>query len=160
MLCVHQAIKGLVELVTIVKSDEILSSSLYVWCGRDQKYITVESFSNSTLTKRSSKADRGARRRWPWPLYWWIIRWSDGGVNLYTGVSAVEPIVNPHRWQSGRSTRRRCWWPLHRWLMCPHDGYDSLHIGGLFANAAVLVYTHRQVVLQYDGRKDLITDGW
>ena len=69
MLCIHQSIKGLAKLVTIVKSDEILSPSLYVWCGRDQKYITTESFSNSTPTKRSSKAAHGARRRWPWPLY-------------------------------------------------------------------------------------------
>ena len=30
-------------------------------------------------------------------LHWWIIRRSDGGVHLYIGVSAVEPIVNPHR---------------------------------------------------------------
>ena len=63
MLCVHGAIKGPTELVTIVKLDEILSLSLYVWCGRDQKYITAESFSNPTLTKRSSKADRGAMRQ-------------------------------------------------------------------------------------------------
>jgi hypothetical protein len=26
--------------------------------------------------------------------------------------------------------------------MCPHDSHDSLHTGGSFANAAVLVYTH------------------
>ena len=26
--------------------------------------------------------------------------------------------------------------------MCPHDGDDGLHTGGLFANAAMLVYTH------------------
>ena len=142
MLCVHQAIKGLVELVTIVKSNEILSPLLYIWCDRGQKYITTKSFSNPTPTKWSSKADRGARQRWPWPLYWRIICWSDGGVNLYTGVSAVEATVNPHRWQSGRSTRQRCWWPLHRRLMCPHDGFDSLDISGSFANAVVLVHTH------------------
>jgi hypothetical protein len=132
-------IKGPAELVTIVKPDKILSPSLYVWCGRDQKYITTESFSNPTPTKWSSKADHDARRRWPCPLYWWIIRWSDGGVNLYIGVSSVEPTMNPHRWQSGRSTRRWCWWPLHRQLMCPHDGFDSLDTCGSFANAAVLV---------------------
>ena len=33
-------------------------------------------------------------------------------------------------------------------LMCPHDGDDSLHIGELVANAVVLLYTHRRVVLQ------------
>jgi hypothetical protein len=44
--------------------------------------------------------------------------------------------------------------------MCPHDGDDSLHTGGSFANAAVLVYTHSRVMLQYDGSKDLIVDGW
>jgi hypothetical protein len=43
--------------------------------------------------------------------------------------------------------------------MCPHNGEDSLHTGGLFANAVVLVYTHRWVMLQYDGSKDLIMDG-
>ena len=147
MLCVHEAIKGPIELVTIVKLDEILSLSLYVWCGRDQKYITAESFSNPIPTKRSSKADRGARRRWPWPLYWWIIRWSDGGVNLYADILASEPTMNLHRWQSGRSTRRQCWWPLHKRLMCPHDGDDSLHTSRSFANAAVLVYNHRRVML-------------
>ena len=31
--------------------------------------------------------------------------------------------------------------------MCPHDGDNSLHTGGSFANAAVLVYTYRRVVL-------------
>ena len=62
MLCIHEAIKGPAELVTIVKLDEILSPLLYVLCGRDQKYITVESFSNPTLTKQSSKVDHGARR--------------------------------------------------------------------------------------------------
>jgi hypothetical protein len=158
MLCVHEAIKGLAELVTIMKLDEILSPSLYVWCSRDQKYITTESFSNPTPTKRSSKADRGARQQWPWPLYWWIIRWSDGGVNLYRGVSAIEAIVNPHHWQLGQSTRRWCWWLLHRWLMCPHDGFNCLDTGGSFANMAVLAYIHSRVVLQCDGSKDLIMD--
>jgi hypothetical protein len=129
MLCVHEAIKSPAELVTIVKWDKILSPSLYVWCGRDQKCITAESFSSPIPTKRSSKVDRGAKRQWPWPLYWRIIRWSDGGVNLYTGISAVEPTVNLHHWQSGRSTRWRCWWPLHTWLMCPHNGFDSLDTG-------------------------------
>ena len=158
MLCVHEAIKGPTELVTIVKPDEILSPSLYIWCGRDQKYITAESSSNPTPTKRSSKADLGARRRWPWPLCWQIIRWSDGGVNLYTSVSVVEPIVNPHRWQSGQSIRRRCWWPIHRQLMCPHDGFDSLDTVRSFANAAVLVYIHNRVMLLCDWSKNLITD--
>ena len=40
--------------------------------------------------------------------------------------------------------------------MCPHNGDDSIHISRLFANAAVLVYTHRRVMLQCDGSKDLI----
>ena len=151
-------IKGPAELVSIVKPDEILSPSLCVWCGRDQKYITTESFSNPTPTKRSSKANHGARRRWPWPLYWRIIRWSDSGVNLYTDVLAVEPIVNPHRWQSGWSTRRWCWWPLHRRLMYPHDDFDSLDIVRSCATVAVLVYIHSRVVLQCDWSKDLITD--
>ena len=133
--------------------------SLYVWYDRDQKYITAELFSSPTPTKRSSKADRGARRRWPRPLYWWIIRSSDGGVNLYTGVLAVEPTVNPHRWQSGQSTRWRCWWPLHRRLMCPHGGFDSLNTVGSFANTAMLVYIHSRVMLQCDWSKDLITEG-
>ena len=61
MLCVHEAIRSPAELVTILKPDEILSPSLYVSCGRDQKYITAESFSNLTPTKRSSKADDCAR---------------------------------------------------------------------------------------------------
>ena len=39
------------------------------------------------------------------------------------------------------------------------DGDDSLHTGGSFANVAVLVYTHRRVVLQCNGSKDLIMDG-
>ena len=43
--------------------------------------------------------------------------------------------------------------------MCPHDGDDSLHTGGSFVNAAVLVYTHRRIVLQCDGSKDFIMDG-
>ena len=64
MLCVHEAIKGPVELVTIMKLDEILSLSdvstihcfvitivVICMCGRDQKYITAESFSNLTPTK-------------------------------------------------------------------------------------------------------------
>jgi hypothetical protein len=159
MLCVHEAIKGPAELVTIVTPDKFLSPSLYVWCDRDQKYITAESSSNSTPSKWSSKVDRGARQWWPWPLYWRIIRWSDSGVNLYIGISAVEPTVNLHRWQLGQSTRRWCWWPLHRWLMCPHDGFDSLDIGGSFANAAVLVYINSWVMLQCDGSKDLIMNG-
>ena len=182
MLCVHEPIKGPTKLVTIVKPNEILSPSdvsavrcffyhhrrwwckrptpsLYVWCGRDQKYITVESFSNPTSTKQSSKADRGARRRWSWPLYWQFIRWSDSGVNLYTDASAVEGTANPHRRQSSQSTRRRCWWPLHRRLMCPHDGFDNHDTVELFANAAVLVDIHSQVVLQCDWSNDLITDG-
>ena len=53
MLCVHEAIKGPAELVTIVKIDEILSPSdvsavhcfvittVAIRCGRDQKYITA-----------------------------------------------------------------------------------------------------------------------
>ena len=41
----------------------------------------------------------------------------------------------------------------------PHDGFDSLDTGGSFANAVVLVYIHSQVVLQYEGSKDLMTDG-
>jgi hypothetical protein len=92
-------------------------------------------------------------------LYWRIIRWSDGGVNLYTGVSTVELTVNPHHWQSGQSTRRRCWWPLHRRLMCPHNGFDSINTIRSFANVAVLVYIHNRVILQCDWSKDLITDG-
>ena len=74
MLCVHEAIKGPAKLVTIVKPDEIVSPSdvSAVHCfvittvtirmmRQDQKYITAESFSNPTPTKRSSKADHGAR---------------------------------------------------------------------------------------------------
>jgi hypothetical protein len=136
------SIKGPTELVTIVKPNEILSPSLYVWCGMDQKYITAKSFSNPTPTKWSSKADHGARWRWPWTLYWRIICWSDDGVNLYTGISAIEPTVNPHHWQLGQSTRRRCWWPLHRRLTCPHDDFNSLDIVRSFANAAVSMHNH------------------
>jgi hypothetical protein len=55
MLCLHEAIKGPAKLVIIVDPDEILSPSLYVWCDRDQKYITIESFSNLKSTKWSSK---------------------------------------------------------------------------------------------------------
>jgi hypothetical protein len=43
--------------------------------------------------------------------------------------------------------------------MCPHDGLDSLDTDRSFVDAAVLVYIHSGVVLQYDGSKDLITDG-
>jgi hypothetical protein len=158
MLCVHEAIKGLAELVIIVKPDKILSPSLYIWCGRDQKYITAESFSNTISTKWSLKVVRDARRRWPWPLYWWIIHWSNSGVNLYIGVSTVEPTVNSNHWQSGRSTRQQYWWPLHRRLMCPNDGFDSLNTVGSFVNVVVLVYIHSLVVLHCNWSKDLITD--
>jgi hypothetical protein len=51
MLYVHEAIKGPAELVTIVKLCKIMSPLLYVCCGKDQKYITAESFSNPTPTK-------------------------------------------------------------------------------------------------------------
>jgi len=112
-----------------------------------QHLATTESFSNPTPTKRSSKVDHGARRRWPWPLYWWFIRWSDGIVNLYTHVSIVEVRAKQHHRQSSWSIRWQCWWPLHKRLMCPHDGDDSLHTSRSFANAAVLVYNHRRVML-------------
>ena len=42
MLCVHQAIKGLAELVTIVKPDEILSPSdvsvVHCFCYHHRRY--------------------------------------------------------------------------------------------------------------------------
>ena len=34
--------------------------------------------------------------------------------------------------------------------MCPHDGDDSIHTDGSFANAAVLVHSHRRFMLQCD----------
>jgi hypothetical protein len=68
-------------------------------------------------------------------------------VLTYTDISAVEATVKLHRRQSGQSTRWWCWWPLHKRLMCPHNDDDSLDIGKSFTNAAVLVYTHKRVML-------------
>jgi hypothetical protein len=158
MLCVHEVIKVPAELVTIVKLDEILSPSLYVWCSRDQKYITTESSSTwhwlndhqrQIVVQGDGDHDLCTGR---------IICWSDGGVNLYTGVSAIEPTVNLHHWLLGRRTRRRCRWSLHRRLMCRYDGFDSLETVESFSNV-VVVYIHSRIVLQCDWNKDLIMNG-
>jgi hypothetical protein len=63
-----------------------------------------------------------------WLLHCWklFVTKVDIPSSVYTGVSAVKAIVNPHRWQLGQSIRRRCWWPLHKRLMCPHDSFVSL----------------------------------
>ena len=148
MLCVQQAIKG--RLLFCYHHHRWWckhpTPSLYVLCGRD---------------KSVSPPNHLVTRHWLNNHQRWIVVQGDGDHDLCsdgsyaeamvmftsTDVSAVEATAKLHRRQSGRSTKRRCWRPLHQGSMCPHNGDDSLHTGGSFANAAVLVYTHRRVVL-------------
>jgi hypothetical protein len=123
---------------------------LYVWCSKNQKCITAELFSNLTLTKGSSKADRTARRQWPCPMTRRCIGRSDSDVHLDTDVSTVKATVNSHCTQSGHYARRWWSWPLHRRFISPHDGDVCLDIDRSVTNATVLRVHHGQLLTAHD----------
>jgi hypothetical protein len=78
MICVHQAIKGLAELVTIMKRDEILSPSLYVLCNSDK--------SVSPLNRLVTRHRLNDHQRW-------IVVQGDGDHDLCTSESYAEATV-------------------------------------------------------------------
>ena len=78
MLCVHEAIKGPAELVTIVKPDEILSPSLYY----DATWIKSISLPTLLLTRHRLNDQQR-----------WIVVQGDGDHDLCTNGLYAEATV-------------------------------------------------------------------
>jgi hypothetical protein len=115
MLCVHQAIKGLAELVTIVKWDEILSPSLYVLCSRDKSV----SPSNHLVTRHRLNDHQRC-----------IVVQGDGDHDLCTGGSYAEATVVLTSTQVSWSSNRQRTRTADSRVEVQGDGADGHYIGG------------------------------
>jgi hypothetical protein len=124
MLCVHEVIKVPAKLVTIVKPDEILSPSLYVWCSRDQKYITAES--SSTWHWLNDHQRR-------------IVVQGDGDHDLCTGGSYVEVTVVLTSTQASQPSNRQWTCTTNGWVEGQGDGTGDHYTGGWCADTMVLI---------------------
>jgi hypothetical protein len=94
----------------------------------DHDHCTGGSYAEVTVVLSSTQASRPSNRQWTRTADSQVEVQDDGAGDHYIGD----------------------------W--CAHDGFNSFDTVGSFANAAVLVYIHSQVVLQCDWSNDLFMD--